>query len=180
MKQILSYIGQEALLGAKDNVEGLKQMVFHPIQFVKSFASALRHPINTLKGMGHSFASSPIRFSTNIVLSIAEGRLVSWSLQKISGTNIPNTSTTGQPADLICQLDNFTFANASTPLPEVSGGAPPSLLHYLPTTRKPIYSGNLCTVPGCGIPAAPTAPSVTSPACFIDFSDDKSRKKQKI
>lgn len=153
MRRYAKQVANEVKLGLQDNLNGIKQLFLHPIVSVMSFVDIFKHPIRTAKGIYHFATKSPIRFGTNIGVSILEGQVASWSWGKISTLG----QTTALETEILTSSSCPLYANATLPVTQEIISSSPTFLNYFVSPTQgmaPLPSGPMCTPTSCMLPTS--------------------------
>lgn len=72
-----SYVAKEVKEGCKDNLNGLWQLIRHPVTSLSDLGQVIRHPVSTAQNLSKFAWSHPWRLATNVGFSILQGRIIS-------------------------------------------------------------------------------------------------------
>ena len=162
LNSIRKHVTQEVFDGFSDNLHGLKHTIFHPIETLKELWQAVRHPLDTLTNLAAFAWRHPIRFGSNIGVSVLEGKIIGAGLNQFTS-----------------QLESAT--KAATIIPEalnVTESASPILNSFLSTSTSSTSTlSNLpvCTPQSCMLPA--TSASSTSTTALTAAVTQKNNKR---
>lgn len=141
----VKHILNEIKLGFQDNLLSIWNVFRHPLNTGFSLLNSILHPFTACKNIYQFATASPIRFFTNLGLSVLEGKLIS------SAFEVPPIETAEV---FLADPFNITAAEVVPYLPSSS---------TLPGLSLP---SSLCTPTGCSVSlstsSSPLIPTATS------------------